>query len=72
MTDELPDELTLELDDELPVAGLLYEGDDELLPAAALALLVLLPTLMPPLLVPVLGLAVLEGLPAELFPEVNP
>ena len=43
--------------------GLLYDGVEVVLrPAVELALLVRLPTLMPPLLVPVLGLEVTDGL----------
>lgn len=51
------------------LAGLLYDGVDVVLrPEVELALLVRLPTLMPPLLVPVLGLVVEDGLlPAELW-----
>ena len=51
------------------LAGLLYDGVDVVLrPEVELALLVRLPTLMPPLLVPVLGLEVTDGLlPVELW-----
>ena len=66
--DELPDEFTDELVDDDPLlAGLLYEGVEVLCLDEELVLLVRLPTLIPPLLVPVLGLAVLDGLPAELW-----
>ena len=71
---ELEDDEPLDepVDDELLFVGLLYVGEDEPLPEVAFVLLVRLPTLMPPLLVPVLGLAVFDGLLAELLPDSDP
>ena len=66
LPDELPEEPATELEEVVLLAGLLYEGV-EARPAAELALLVRLPTLMPPLLVPVLGLATDDGLLAVLW-----
>ena len=75
LADELADEDADEDSDadELLPAGLLYEGVDVFRPEAELPLPVRLPTLIPPLLVPVLGLDTAAGLLAdECLPDSGP